>query len=85
MLSRSTIFLIPFVFAFVGFLLKFYFHERANSIRSPTFLLAVATAVLPLCFLGLKILGITIPYLALSVGIVGTGLLVTAIVRFFQV
>ncbi|MGE0419518.1 MAG: hypothetical protein AB7O80_22155 [Acetobacteraceae bacterium] len=85
MLSTSTIFLIPFIIAFIGFLIKFYFHERAGSKRSPTFLLAIATAVLPLTFLALKIFGVVIPYYALGMGIVGCALVVASIVRFFQV
>ncbi len=85
MLATSNAALIPFVFAFVALIIRFYIQERASSIRSPTFLLAIAAAALPICFLATKVLGIAVPYLALVMGVIGIGLSVAAVVRFFQV
>lgn len=85
MLSTSNAALVPFVFAFVALLVRFYIYERASSVRSPTFLLAVLAAVLPICFLATKVIGLSIPYLALGVGLAGIGLSVVAVVRYFQI
>jgi hypothetical protein len=52
---------IPFVLAFIVFLAKFYAHENLGSLANPTFLLACLSAVLPILFLSLHMMDVTVP------------------------
>jgi len=85
MIHNSNFVLIPFVIAFIVFLVKFYAHEKAGSLFYPSFLLAGLSALLPVSFMLLHVLALTFPYAALIYGVVGVGLAVYAIVRFVMI
>ncbi|WP_428485247.1 hypothetical protein [Rhodopila sp.] len=84
MSNASTIILMPFLVAFLLFVGRFYFRERAGSKTSPSFLLALATIAIAAAYL---ILGVTnrLPeYGTIGFGVAGAGLLLLSIVRMFQ-
>jgi hypothetical protein len=84
MTNASTLILIPFIFAFLVFVFRFYSRERAASIANLSFLLAIGTMLTAGAYL---ILGVTenLPaYSTIGFGVAGTVLLVIAILRMFM-
>src|SRR5690349_19195304 len=52
-LMSNSIILLPFVAAFLAFVLRFYFRESASSLSNPSFLLAVGTVLIIVLYLAL--------------------------------
>ena len=81
----STIILAPYIIAFVFFVTRFYFREKAASIANPTFILAVTCTATVIVYLTLRILVMLPPYSTLGFGIFGVVLMALAIYRMFTV
>lgn len=81
----STIVLLPFIFAFLIFVLRFYGRESASSMRNPSFLLGFLTVAIAGGYLMLRVTGHVPPYGTLGFAVVGLGLLATAIARMFMI
>jgi hypothetical protein len=84
MLDYNDYVFIPFVIAFIVFLAKFYAHENLGSLANPTFLLACLSALLPILFLSLHMMGVTIPYGGVVAGVIGLALAIWSVVRFMR-
>jgi len=80
----STIILVPFVLAFLVFVLRFYSRESASSMRNLSFVLALITMTGAFGFLILRITDSLPSYGTVGFGIVGLALLATAITRMFM-
>nr|WP_294521196.1 hypothetical protein [uncultured Rhodopila sp.] len=80
-----SILLLPFVAAFVVFVLRFYFREGASSLAKPSFLMAVGTSLTAVVFIVLNILSILPPYGALGFALIGLLLLGVSITRMFMI
>jgi hypothetical protein len=85
MTNTPTILLLPFIVAFLIFVLRFYSREGASSMTGPSFLLAGLTVLIAGGYLVLGIMNALPPYSTL--GFAGTGviLLATAILRMFMI
>ncbi|HBK05694.1 MAG TPA: hypothetical protein DDZ81_07490 [Acetobacteraceae bacterium] len=81
----STIILLPFIIAFLIFVLRFYSRESASSMKNPSFLLAVLTVLTAGGYLMLRITDHLPPYGTLAFAIAGLALLTTAIARMFMI
>jgi hypothetical protein len=81
MSDLSTIILVPFIFAFLVFVMRFYSRENAASMTKPSFLLAVGTMLSAGSYLLLRVLEILPSYGTVSFGILGLALLALAITR----
>jgi quinol-cytochrome oxidoreductase complex cytochrome b subunit len=81
----STIILIPFIFAFLIFVLRFYGRESASSMRNPSFIMAFLTMASAGAYLYLRITGALPPYSTAGFGLLGLALLGTAIARMFMI
>jgi hypothetical protein len=82
-MSHSVI-LLPFVIAFVIFVVRFYFREGASSLARPSFLLAAATSAMILLYLTLNVLDSIGEYGTLGFGLIGLVLLGVSILRMFM-
>jgi quinol-cytochrome oxidoreductase complex cytochrome b subunit len=80
-----TIVLLPFVFAFLVFALRFYFKEGAASMTNPSFLLALGTVLTASLYLVLGVLRILPPYSPIGFALIGTALLGLSIMRMFMI
>ncbi len=80
-----SILLLPFVFAFVVFVLRFYIRENASSMANPSFLLAFGTVLVAALYLVLGVLGILPPYSTIGFSLVGLVLLGVSIMRMFMI
>jgi hypothetical protein len=81
----STIILVPFIFAFLIFVLRFYGRESASSMRNPSFLLAALTVATAMAYLYLRITDELPPFSTVGFGLLGVTLLATAIARMFMI
>jgi hypothetical protein len=85
MTSTSTIILIPFIIAFLVFILRFYSRERASSMANPSFLLAVGSVAVAGLYLGLGVVDLLPAYGTIGFGVVGLVLLALATLRMFMI
>lgn len=85
MSNASTILLVPFILAFLVFVLRFYSRERAASVTNPSFLLAMLTVLVAGAYLILGVINSLPPYSTIGFAAVGLILLVTAILRMFMI
>jgi hypothetical protein len=81
----NSIILLPFLFAFLVFALRFYFREGAASMANPSFLMAVGTVLIAMLYLVLGVLDSLPPHSALGFGLVGLVLLGVSILRLFMI
>ncbi len=85
MSNLSTIVLLPFVAAFLIFVLRFYAREAASSMSNPSFLLGALTVLLVGGYLILRIT-VGMPfYASVGFGLAGVALLATSIFRMFLI
>ncbi|PPQ35514.1 hypothetical protein [Rhodopila globiformis] len=82
-MSHSVI-LLPFVVAFVIFVVRFYFREHAASMANPSFLLAAGSSAMIVLYLVLNVLDRLGTYGTLGFGLVGLALLGVSILRMFM-
>jgi quinol-cytochrome oxidoreductase complex cytochrome b subunit len=85
MTNASTVLLVPFILAFLMFVLRFYSREGASGMTRPSFLLAILTVLIAGTYLALGITGSLPPYGTFGFAAVGVGLLGTAILRMFMI
>jgi quinol-cytochrome oxidoreductase complex cytochrome b subunit len=85
MTNTSTFILVPFIFAFLVFVFRFYNRESAASIKSPSFVLAILTVLIAGSYLILGVTGNLPPYSAIGYLLIGLMLLATAIARMFMI
>lgn len=85
MTNTSTVLLVPFILAFLAFVLRFYNREGASSMTRPSFLLAILTVAIAGAYLILGITGALPPYSTIGFAVVGLVLLGTAILRMFMI
>ncbi len=85
MTNTTTIILVPFIFAFLVFVLRFYNREGASGMARPSFLLAILTVLLVLAYIVLGIVGALPPYSTIGFAALGLILLGTAILRMFMI
>jgi quinol-cytochrome oxidoreductase complex cytochrome b subunit len=85
MTNTSTILLVPFILAFLVFILRFYNREGASSMTRPSFLLAILTMLIAGAYLILGVTSSLPPYSTIGFAIVGLILLGTAILRMFMI
>jgi hypothetical protein len=85
MTSATSILLVPFILAFLVFILRFYSREGASSVKNPSFLLAVLTMLIAGSYLVLGVVELLPPYSTVGYALVGLILLVTAITRIFMI
>jgi quinol-cytochrome oxidoreductase complex cytochrome b subunit len=83
MTSSSTFILVPFIVAFIVFVLRFYNREGASSVTRPSFLLAILTVAIAFTYLILGIIGELPPYGTIGFALIGLILLGIAIARMF--
>jgi hypothetical protein len=81
----STIILVPFILAFLVFVLRFYGRESASSMSNPSFLLAVLTVATALTYLYLKVTDAMPAYGTAGFAAGGLALLAIAISRMFMI
>jgi hypothetical protein len=80
-----TFILVPFIVAFLGFILRFYGRENAASMSNPSFLLAATTVGIAAVFLILGLTNLLPPYADAGFGVVGLLLAILAGVRMFMI
>ena len=85
MTNASTILLVPFILAFLIFVLRFYSREGASGMTRPSFLLAIFTVLIAGTYLALGITSSLPPYSTFGFAAVGLILLATAILRMFMI
>ena len=85
MTNTSTFLLVPFVFAFLVFALRFYSREGASSMTQPSFLLAGLTVLIAGFYLILGITNELPPYSTFGFAAIGVILLATSILRMFMI
>lgn len=85
MSSFSTIILVPFVVAFLVFVVRFYGREGASSMSNASFVLAVGTVLVAGSYLMLRITDALPPHGTIGFGVAGLALLATAIGRMFMI
>jgi hypothetical protein len=85
MTNTSTIVLVPFILAFLIFVLRFYNREGASGMMRPSFLLAALTMLFVLVYLGLGITRTLPPYGTIGFAAAGLVMLGTAILRMFMI
>lgn len=85
MSDYSTVILLPFIIAFLIFVMRFYSRESASSMRNPSFLFGVLTVIVAGGYLMLRITNSVPPFGTLIFGLAGVALLVTAIARMFMI
>jgi hypothetical protein len=85
MTNASTTLLLPFILAFLVFVLRFYSRERAASVTNPSFLLAILTVLIAGSYLILGVTDLLPAYSTIAFLAVGLILLATAILRMFMI
>lgn len=85
MTNTSTILLVPFILAFLIFVLRFYSREGASSMTRPSFLLAGFTVLIAGGYLTLGVINALPPYSTVGFAAIGVILLTTAILRMFMI
>ncbi len=81
----STIILVPFILAFLIFVLRFYGRESASSMRNPSFVLAFVTMASAGAYLYLRVTAGLPAYGTVGFGLAGLVLLGIAIARMFMI
>jgi hypothetical protein len=82
MALNNSIWLVTLVMAFLVYVIKFYARERAGTILSASFGLALLCVLLLLSYVVTSALGMLVPYMATSFGIAGLVLFILGIVTF---
>jgi hypothetical protein len=85
MADFSSIILVPFILAFLIFVLRFYGRESASSMFNFSFLLASLTVAAAGLYLYLRVADALPPYGTPGFGVLGLALLATAIGRMFMI
>jgi hypothetical protein len=85
MTNTSTFILVPFIFAFLVFVFRFYNRESASSIKNPSFVLAILTVLIAGSYLILGVTGHLPSYSAIGYLLIGLILLAIAITRMFMI
>jgi quinol-cytochrome oxidoreductase complex cytochrome b subunit len=85
MSNASTFILVPFIVAFLMFVLRFYNREGASSMIRPSFLLAILTVAIAFTYLILGVINMLPPYGTIGFALIGLILLGTAIMRMFMI
>lgn len=85
MTNISTILLVPFILAFLVFVLRFYSREGAASMTQPSFMLAGLSVLIAGFYLVLGVMHSLPPYSTVGFAAVGVVLLATAILRMFMI
>jgi hypothetical protein len=85
MSNFSTIVLLPFIIAFLIFVLRFYARESAASMRNPSFLLGALTVLIAGGYLILRVTHGMPFYGSVGFGLAGLALLATSIFRMFLI
>jgi hypothetical protein len=85
MSDASTIILVPFMIAFVMFVVRFYGKEGARSKLQLSFLLAVGSVVIVVLYLALAVMKMLPEYGAAGFGIAGVAMMLLSIYRMFFV
>ncbi|MDB5399828.1 MAG: hypothetical protein QOF70_4964 [Acetobacteraceae bacterium] len=85
MTNTTTVLLVPFLLAFLVFVLRFYNREGASSLTQPSFLLAILTMLIAGIYLVLGIIDWLPPYSTIGFALIGLILLGTAIARMFMI
>jgi quinol-cytochrome oxidoreductase complex cytochrome b subunit len=85
MTNTSTLLLVPFILAFLIFVLRFYNREGASSMMRLSFMLAILTVLIAGSYLILGVVGALPPYSTIGFALVGLILLGTAILRMFMI
>ena len=80
-----AVILIPFILAFLTFVMRFYFRESAASMRNPSFLFASGTVLAAIIYLTLRITEAFPPYGSIGFAVLGLALLTTGILRLFMI
>jgi quinol-cytochrome oxidoreductase complex cytochrome b subunit len=85
MTNTTTFLLVPFILAFLLFVLRFYNREGATSMTQPSFLLAALTVVTAFSYLILGVASMLPPYSTIIFSLAGLILLGVAITRMFMI
>jgi quinol-cytochrome oxidoreductase complex cytochrome b subunit len=85
MTHTTSLLLIPFILAFLCFVLRFYSREGASSIANLSFVLAILTVVIAFSYLILGVTAMLPPYSTIGFLAVGLVLLGTAVLRMFRI
>jgi hypothetical protein len=80
-----TFILVPFIVAFLCFILRFYGRENAASMSNPSFLLAALTVIVAMAFLLLGLMDLLPGWSTIAFGLVGLALALLAGVRMFMI
>lgn len=80
----SSIILVPFFFAFLVFVLRFYSRKSASSMANLSFVLALATMLSAGVYLSLRVLDMLPAYATVAFGVEGLALLAVAIARMLM-
>ncbi len=84
MTDFSTIILVPYLLAFLIFVMRFYGRESASSMLNPSFVMAFLTMASAGGYLYLRITDMLPPYSTAGFGVLGLVLLGSAIARMFM-
>jgi hypothetical protein len=85
MTNTTTFLLVPFILAFLLFVLRFYTREGASSMTQPSFLLAILTVATAFTYLILGVTDMLPPYSTITFILAGLILLGIAILRMFMI
>jgi hypothetical protein len=85
MTNTSTYLLVPFIFAFLVFVFRFYGREGASSIRNPSFVLAILTVLIAGSYLILGVTEMLPPHSTIAYLLIGLILFGIAIARMFMI
>lgn len=85
MTNTTSFILVPFILAFLLFVLRFYNREGARSMTQPSFLLAVLTVGSAFTYLILGVTDTLPPYGTLGFAAIGVVLFGVAILRSFMI
>ncbi len=84
MTDFSTIILVPYLLAFLIFVVRFYGRESASSMLNPSFIMAFITTAAAGGYLYLRVTEALPPYGTAGFGLLGLVLLGAAIARLFM-
>ncbi len=85
MSNATTVILLPFLFAFLVFVARFYFKDGAHSMLRPSFLLALVTIVIVGVYLSLAVSNMLPEYGTVGFGVVGLALLALSLYWMAQI
>ena len=81
----STIVLLPFILAFLVYVVRFYGRESASSMSNPSFMLACFTVLSAAAYLLLRVSDLLPGFGTIGFGLLGLVLFGTAIARMFMI